>query len=396
MRSEYPMAILQLKLTRNLRRNISRGHPWVYKEAVTLPRGIERAALAQLLDSKGDLAWGIYDPHSPLCFRVLSHDKSAPNHAFFERAFDRAIALRARIRTSETDSFRLFNGEGDRLSGLVCDVYGATAVLQFDGRGPSEFWDRKLIAERLLKEGFLKTVVEKKRRGPDKSHEEALELIDGKPYENELVIRENSAQFVVNLEKGQKTGFFLDQRDNRKYVREMSAGKSVLNLFSYSGGFSINAGLGGARRVASVDMSQGAIELAERNWRQNSLEPANHIGICADVFKFMTQPGEPWDHVIVDPPSMSHSESSRDLAKAKYIECFTLAAKRVAPKGELSLSSCSSHVSFEDFFEIINETLSASRRRGQILRISGQGADHPFPHACHELRYLKFVHLALD
>ncbi|RYG59197.1 class I SAM-dependent rRNA methyltransferase, partial [bacterium] len=198
------------------------------------------------------------------------------------------------------------------------------------------------------------------------------------------------------LEKGQKTGFFLDQRENRNYVRSGSKGKSVLNLFSYSGGFSVYAGLGGARRVASLDVSKGAIQLAEENWAMNGLDPANHVGLCVDVFEYLRGDTEMWDHIIVDPPSMSHSESQRDLAKQKYIEVFAEAAKRVTPQGELSMSSCSSHVSFNDFFEIIEEALSIARRRGQILRVSGQGPDHPFPHACQELRYLKYVHVALD
>ncbi len=390
------MAPLKIKLTRNLRRNILRGHPWVYKEAVALPHSIERASLCQIHDAKGELAWGIYDPHGPLSLRILSLEKSPPSKVFFEKIFRRAYDQRGAVRSAQTDSYRLFNGEGDRLPGLVCDIYGSTAVLQFDGRGPGEFWDKDLIVNWLLANTLTKTIVEKKRRGPEKSSEAAIELLGGKPCETEFVIQENSALFQVNLEKGQKTGFFLDQRENRKYVRDISAQKSVLNLFSYSGGFSINAGLGGAQRVASVDISQGAIDFAEVNWRLNGLEPAKHLGICADVFKYLGQSSEVWDHIIVDPPSMSHSESSREAAKIKYIEVFSAAAKRIAPQGELSLSSCSSHVSFDDFFEIINETLSATRRRGQILRVSGQGTDHPFPHICHELRYLKFVHLALD
>jgi 23S rRNA (cytosine1962-C5)-methyltransferase len=114
------------------------------------------------------------------------------------------------------------------------------------------------------------------------------------------------------------------------------------------------------------------------------------------VFEYLNGGNEFWDHIVVDPPSMGHSEEHKDTAFKKYSELFAAAAKRVAPGGQLSLSSCSSHISFDDFFKIIDESLSACRRRGQILRVSGQGPDHPFPHACHELRYLKFVHLALN
>ncbi len=176
----------------------------------------------------------------------------------------------------------------------------------------------------------------------------------------------------------------------------MSRGKTVLNLFSYSGGFSVNAGLGGALKVASLDISKGAIDLADRNWALNGLDKSKHEALCVDVFEYLNSAGESWDHIIVDPPSMSPSESKKEAAIAKYIEVFAAAAKRVTPNGDFSVSSCSSHISFEDFFQIIEEALSAARRTGQILRVSGQGSDHPFPHACQELRYLKFVHLALD
>ncbi len=394
------MAILKVKLLRNLRRSVLRGHPWLYKEALIPTAKVERASLCQLSDAKGDLAWGIYDPHGVLALRVLSLEKNPPGRGYFETKFNEAFELRSNVRSTETDGYRLFNGEGDWLPGLVCDIYGETAVVQFDGQGPSEFWDRALISSWLLSRAGVTCVVEKKRRGHDKTDQVGIEVLTQSPdsgaFKSEVMINENSALFKVNIEKGQKTGFFLDQRDNREFVREVSSGKSVLNLFSYTGGFSVNAGLGGAKKVASVDMSQGAIDLSEINWSLNKLDAGKHQGVCADVFKYLEQARDPWDHVIVDPPSMSHSEATREVAIAKYIAVFSAAAKRVGPRGSLSLSSCSSHVSYDDFFEIINETMSNVRRRGQILKVSGQGSDHPFPHACHELRYLKFVHLALD
>ncbi|MCB0386558.1 MAG: class I SAM-dependent methyltransferase, partial [Bdellovibrionales bacterium] len=167
-------------------------------------------------------------------------------------------------------------------------------------------------------------------------------------------------------------------------------------LFSYYGGFSVYAGLGGAQSVTSVDISAGAIDLANRNWSLNQLNPNAHKGVTADVFEFLLEQSQTWDCVIADPPSMAHSEKQKPQAMAKYQELFSLAAKKVTSGGHLFLSSCSSHISFDDFFAIVNESLSKSRRRGQILRISGQGADHPFPHICPELRYLKFMHLVLN
>ena len=387
------MALLKVKLTRNLRRTILQGHPWLFKEAVTTPNKVSQAQLALLLDPKGDeLAWALFDPHSPLSIRVLSLEKSPPNKGTYEKRMLRAYQLRQSVRSSETTAYRLFNGEGDLLPGLVCDVYGEIAVVQFDGQGPSEFWDKSHIANWLLENTECKSVIEKTRRNTERT----TESLAGPVPPSEVIIKENDVRFKVNLEKGQKTGFFLDQRDNRQFVRQNSRGKSVLNLFSYTGGFSVYAGLGGAKKVASLDVSKGAIAMAEENWSLNGLEPSRHIGLGLDVFEYLKGESEMWDHILVDPPSMSHSESQIDLAKAKYIELFAAAAKRVSPAGELSLSSCSSHVSFNHFFEIINESLSQVRRKGQILRVSGQGMDHPFPHACHELRYLKFVHLILE
>ena len=364
----------------------------MYKEALSPVSPVAKAQLCQVLDVKGELGWAIYDPHGPLSLRILTTQKTPPNQAFYERRFARAYALRKGVRSDLTNSYRLFAGEGDLLPGLVCDVYGEVAVVQFDGQGPGEFWDKAMVANWLLNNTKCKSVVEKTRRNSDRT----TEALGGVPAESEQTISENGVLFKVNLEKGQKTGFFLDQRDNRNYVRSMSQGKSVLNLFSYTGGFSVYAGLGGAKRVASLDVSKGAIQMAEENWALNGLDPKNHVGLCVDVFEYLRGDAEMWDHIIVDPPSMSHSEQHRAQAKIKYTELFAEAAKRVVEGGELSVSSCSSHVSFDDFFEIIEEALSLARRTGQILRVSGQGPDHPFPHACHELRYLKFVHIALD
>jgi 23S rRNA (cytosine1962-C5)-methyltransferase len=388
------MARLKLQLSRNLRRSILRGHPWIYKEALAPLNAPspDRAQLALLSDGKGELAWAIYDPHGPLALRILSTDKAPPSAAVFERRFARALDLRRGVRSAQTNAYRLFNGEGDLLPGLVCDVYGRIAVVQFDGQGPSEFWNRDLISGWILRHAGCDTVVEKSRG----DQEVPLRPLGGEIAPAEIEIVENGARFLVHLEKGQKTGFFLDQRDNRRHVGGVSAGKSLLNLFSYSGGFSVYAGRGGAARVASVDISRGAIAMAEENWRLNGLPPDRHEGLCVDVFDYLKERGESWDHIVVDPPSMSHAEGQRAAARDKYIELFAAAARRVADGGEISLSSCSSHVSFTDFFAIIEEALSSARRRGRILRVSGQGADHPFPHAAPELRYLKFVHLVLE
>ncbi len=384
--------MLKIKLSRNLRRSVMRGEPWIYKEAIVAAPKLSQAQLCQVLDNKGELAWAYYDPHGPLSLRILSTEKKPPTRQLFEKRFQRAYELRESVRSSNTNAYRLFNGEGDLLPGLVCDAYDSVAVVQFDGQGPSEFWDKKLIADWLLGKASFKSVIEKTRRSTDK----ATKLLGGRAIENEITIKENGVLFKVNLEKGQKTGFFLDQRENRHYIKSVSNNKNLLNLFSYSGGFSVYAGLGGAKNVTSVDISKAAIDLANENWQLNQIMGSCHEGLAVDVFEYLQSSKQEWDHIIVDPPSMSHSEDQKKNAQNKYIELFAAASQRVAPLGQLSVSSCSSHISFDDFFLIIQEALSLARRKGQILRVSGQGLDHPFLHATHELRYLKFVHLALD
>jgi 23S rRNA (cytosine1962-C5)-methyltransferase len=384
--------LLKIKLTRNLRRSILRGHPWVYKEAIAQAPKVESAQLVSVLDLKGEeLGWAMYDPHGPLSLRMVSLDKKPPNAAFFEQQVRRSVALRRDLNLADTTAYRLINGEGDFLPGLVCDIYGPTAVVQFDGRGPSEFYNKEQIAGWISQFTGAKSVVEKYRRNT----EGGLNLLAGSPTDSVIEVTENGVKFKVDIEHGQKTGFFLDQRDNRQYVRTISRGKSVLNLFSYTGGFSVYAGLGGATRVASLDVAEGAVRSAEANWALNGLTPAHHEGLAVDVFDYLTNATEKWDHVIVDPPSMGHSEEQKERAVKKYTDLFAASVKLVKPGGQLSLSSCSSHISFEDFFEIIREAMSLARRRGQILRVSGQGPDHPFLHSSHEQRYLKFVHLLL-
>lgn len=388
------MSKLKVKLDRNLRRTILRGHPWVYKEALDRPPHSERATLARVLDQKGeDLAWAIYDPHSPLALRILSTDKAPPQESFIEKKLAKAWLLRKAVRSEQTTAYRFINGEGDGLPGLVCDVYGDVAVLQFDGKGPREFWDASFVAQWILKNTPLKSVVDKLRRSDS---DRGIELLAGEPVTDELVLKENGVLFKMDLIKGQKTGFFLDQRDNRQYVRQISEGLSVLNMFSYTGGFSVYAGLGKASKVASLDIAKGATDLAMENWLLNGLPEDRHQSICMDAFDYLQGQKEFWDCIIVDPPSMSHDEKGKAIAVKKYTDLFAAAARRVNKEGYLILSSCSSHISFNDFFEIANEALSAARRKGQTLRISGQGLDHPFPQATYELRYLKFVHLVLD
>jgi 23S rRNA (cytosine1962-C5)-methyltransferase len=207
--------LLKIKLSRNLRRSILRGHPWVYKEAIAHAPKVENAQLVSVLDLKGEeLGWAMYDPHGPLSLRMVSLEKKPPNAAFFEQQVKRAVALRQGLNLEGTTAYRLINGEGDFLPGLVCDVYGATAVVQFDGRGPSEFYNKEQIAGWISQFTGVKSVVEKFRRNT----EGGLNLLAGSPTASAIEITENGVRFEVDIENGQKTGFFLDQRDTHYHV----------------------------------------------------------------------------------------------------------------------------------------------------------------------------------
>jgi 23S rRNA (cytosine1962-C5)-methyltransferase len=381
--------ISKMKLTRNLRRNVMRGHPWIYKEALQVLKSDPKSPLAEVLDQKGKfLAWALYDEAGPLSLRILSLEKKPPNENFFKDLIQKSHARRSFLEPERTNAYRLINGEGDRLPGLVCDLYDKTAVLQFDGEGPKKFWSRYPVADWVQELTGAEGVVDKTRG--------VYALIQGAAPNPETVILENGLRFVIDIVQGQKTGFFLDQRDNRQYVRARSKEKSVMNLFSYTGGFSIYAGAGGAKEVLSVDLAKPALEMAEKSWNLNEFKNGSHSTAASDVFDYLKSDARLWDVVIVDPPSMAHAEAQRAAAMTKYTAIFKEAASKVQRGGNLILSSCSSHVSFEDFFQIITESLSQAGRRGLIQRVSGQGADHPFPHVCPELRYLKFVHLALE
>lgn len=384
--------MLKVQLTRDLRKNILRGHPWVYREAIEPLKKVDQACLCEVLDKKRKpLGWGLYSPEGPLALRLLSLEKKPPGQKFFSDRMQQALNLRLPLRSPQTTAFRLFNGEGDGLPGLICDVYGELAVIQFDGSACFEFWDQDFVAQWLLENASVKSVYCKPRRSDDREGR-----FWGQSQKPVIEVLENGHKFLVNFIEGQKTGFFLDQRENRQYLKTLAQGKRVLNLFSYTGGFSIYAGAGGAEQVTSVDLSEPALDLAEKSWTANGFKEGAHQTLAVDVFDFMEKELGQYDIVMVDPPSMTHSEKTKNTAVNTYTDLFAKSSKLVKSGGHLVLSSCSSHISFEDFFSIIDEALSQGRRNGQILRVSGQGSDHPFPHYCRELRYLKFVDLILN
>lgn len=387
-----------LRLNRDLVRTIKRGHPWVYADALRELPSAPPGRPAVLLDNrKGQsVARGFYDPGCPVALRICETDPDAKlDDRWAERQLRDAIALRSCVsRGGLTTGFRLFNGEGDGVPGLVVDVYADTAVLKLDGEGPTGFWKSDDIADWLARELELNCVYERrKERGV-----EGRCLLGSEP-DRPVSFVEHGIAFAADVVRGQKTGFFLDQRENRQMIRAMSNGATVLNVFSYTGGFSVAAGKGGATHVTSVDLASAAMEMADRHWQLNGLPASNHEGVVADAFEFLSQAAQDrrrWDIVILDPPSFAPNRESVSKASAAYENIIQAGARVTSRRGLLAAASCSSHIDLSMFLQSCQEGISKARRRGTVVTITGQPIDHPSPLELPEFRYLKFVLLRLD
>ncbi len=397
--SESPLV---LRLNRDLARTIKRGHPWVYADALRdLPRANSGTPAVLLDNKKGQpVAIGFYDPASPLAFRVCdATGLSKLDDRWAERRLRDALALRASLfdeqaAGTQTTGYRLLNGEGDGTPGLVVDVYGSAAVMKLDGAGPCGFWNAPEIAGWLAESSSLNCVYERrKERGT-----EGRVLVGSIPQQPVPFV-EHGLKFTADLVKGQKTGFFLDQRENRHTVRHLARGRSVLNLFAYTGGFSVAAGCGGATQVTTVDLAKPAIDAAVDHWRLNGLPESLHEALAADAFVFLDEAARErrrWDIVVVDPPSFAPNQESIPKATTAYQTLIAAGARVTSKGGLLAAASCSSHIHLEAFLTICEEGVSEARRRATVLGIHSQPADHPTPLVLPEYRYLKFVLMRID
>jgi 23S rRNA (cytosine1962-C5)-methyltransferase len=353
---------------------------------------------AILLDNRGgrEIGRGFYDPDGSIALRVCSTQRGEQlNDVWAADRMQRAIALREALFSEDTNAYRLFNGEGDGLPGLVCDRYADAAVLQLDGEAARRFWHAPGIAEWLAEKLALNLVVERlPGQQPAKGH-----LLYGSEPQVPVQFKEHGVRFSADLLHGQKTGFYLDQRENRLRMAAYAPGKAVLNVFGYTGGFSVYAGLAGAAHTTSVDSAQPALEAAQVHWNMNSLPDERHSTVCADAFEFMKSASEAaktWQVVILDPPSFAPNQAAVPKALNAYQRLIGLGASVTAPNGVLAAGSCSSHVSLDEFTRACQEGISISRRQATTLGIYTQPPDHPVPLAMPEFRYLKFIIMRLD
>jgi 23S rRNA (cytosine1962-C5)-methyltransferase len=393
--AEQESTYLKIQLQKDLIKNIKRGHCWVYADALRSIPAVKPGTPAVLLDNRGGkaIAVGFLDPQHPIAFRVCStHIIKIDDENWLLSRLQAASKLRYDAVPPSTDAFRLINGEGDGLPGLICDLYQDFAVLQFDSPACMEFYDQQTIIHWLRDTYQIRTVIDRSRFNPD------AQILFGSAPSNPVAFLECRHSFTADLLHGQKTGFFLDQRENRRQIEWFATDKSVLNLFGYTGGFSIYAGMGGARHVTTVDIAKPAVEMAQEHWLMNELLPEMHESIAMDAYQFLDESikqRRKWDIVIVDPPSFAHSEATIPQALAAYKKLVEKGAFVTNPDGYLAVSSCSSHVTREMFLQCCEEGISSARRKALVLRINSQPADHPAPLVMQELQYLKFVLLKL-
>jgi 23S rRNA (cytosine1962-C5)-methyltransferase len=389
MSPRLPTVSLQKDLARSLRQ----GHPWIYREALRAPAGIANGALVAVQTKDGrPLVWGFWDETSPIAVRVLDGGRIDDGDALVRGRLEAALARRlGRLDRTQTNAFRWVHGEGDRLPGIHVDLYDDVATVRHDGDGARAFYAR--LPALLLEAGRsigVRHVLDRAQRG------EAGQA-GGELAERE--VRENGVRFVVDLARGQKGGLFLDQRENRAEVGKRARGKTVLNLFGYTGGFSLYAAAGGAVRTDTVDAAAPALAAARRNFERNGLDLAAAGFHAGDAFAFLEEARrrkQRWDIVISDPPSFAPSKRALVAARGAYRRLHALAAAVVAPGGLFCPASCSSHFDRQEFLASVTEGVARAGRRWQLEELRGAGFDHPVLPIFREGDYLKFAFGRVD
>jgi len=373
-------------------RSLSKGHPWVFSGAMAkIDPQLKSGDIAGIWTAEGKpLGLGFFHSSADIAFRLLTRDVHVRiDKDFWLDRLHHAISLRNQVIPPKTNAYRLINAEGDGFPGLVVDRYGEFLVVEVGTAGMEKQLQTilEILIQCLAPTGILERSESKSR------HREGLPdrvQIHYGQISNEVVeILENGLSFRVNIMKGQKTGFFLDQRENRALVASLARGKNVLNCFSYTGAFSVYAIQGGAKKVVSVESSASANVLAKENFLQNAISPEMHPILEADVFEFLRNTDETFDVIILDPPAFAKSKNDLKKAVRGYKDINFYAGKRLAKGGWLFTFSCSNFVDEALFQSIVLSGLNDAKREAQLLARLGPGPDHPTLLGHPEGRYLK-------
>ena len=400
--SEKPLLRLHVKSAAES--SLRRGHPWLFSDSI-IEQNREGIAgeLGAVYDKKNAfLAIGLYDPESPIRLRVLHAGKpKSINQDWWRVHWNEALVRRQGLFDERTTGYRCINGESDGWPGLVLDRYGDTWVLKIY---TAAWLPRLADVVGLFRESFpSRGLVLRLSRNIQTAATKA-NVVDGQALAGDapvepVVFCESGIKFEADVVRGQKTGFFLDQRENRREGERLSAGRAVLNAFSFSGGFSLYAARGGAVRVDSLDLSSHALASARNNFSLNEddtrISSCVHQTIQADAFEWLAR-GQPaqYDLVILDPPSLAIRDSARESALKGYAVLIRHGVRLLRPGGILVAASCSAHVTAAEFLELVRRVSHESGRRAEELLITGHPPDHPATFK--EAEYLKCIYLRFE
>lgn len=377
-------------------RSLVNRHPWVFSGAVKNLPDAANGEIVQVVTNHNELlGYGFFSPNSQITCRVFEFTDVPVtiDDNFWKDKVRRAAALRKQLIGADTNIYRLMHAEGDFLPGIIIDVYADTAVIQILVKGaelisPAIFDVLKELGFRYI---YAKT----------KQNTQMLEEVStatgwiGESKDAAVEAIENGVKFMVDVEKGQKTGFFIDQRENRKILGDFSKGKKVLNTFSYSGGFSLYALQAGAELVHSVDSSKDAIEMCEKNVAVNKVQD-RHASYVNDVFEFMQQMDVDYDVMVLDPPAFAKNARSVPNASRGYKNLNLLAFKKIKPGGIVFTFSCSQHIDRDLFRKIVFSAAADAKRNVRIIKQLTQPEDHPINIFHPEGEYLKGLLLHVE
>lgn len=391
-------ALPKLILRKGKEKPFQKGHPWIFSGAVAEVQGNPLPGdVGEVYSSGGEfIGVGHLNLRSQIVCRLLSNKRVETDLTFFRERFSKARLLRSETFNALPDAFRLVNGEGDFLPGLIVDRYGEVWVVQCLTAGMDR--SKELIVQLLVEDYQAQWVYE--RSDSALRHEEGLAertgLLYGDGFPQSVVILEEGARFRVDVGRGQKTGFYLDQRANRLHLRTFSRGKRVLDCFSYSGAFSIHAALGGAKELTLVDSSQEALAAAEGHFLMNRLQDVKRHLIRGDAFEVMRELRGPYDIVILDPPPFARKRGHLPGASRGYKDLNLQALRLLEEGGLLFTFSCSHHMDWDLFQKVVFSAAVDAGRKVQLLERRGHPMDHPV-NLCHpEGEYLRgFVYRVL-
>ena len=381
-------------------RSVYNRHPWIFSGAVkTLPEA-ENGAIVEVTDNHNQLlGYGFFDPKSQIVCRMFEFSTTPVNvlqaEYWYHKVQSAYLLRKSTVISPDTTAYRLLHAEGDFLPGVICDVYDDIAVLQLLVKGVEQIHTYLIDA---LQSIGIQYLYLKNKQSPNRLEEVSLPngFLTDKKFEGRKNVLENGLRFEIDFEHGQKTGFFLDQRENRNLLKKYCHQKKVLNAFCYTGGFSVYALAGGATEVHSVDISKEAVIACDENVVLNFGEDINHTAVAEDCFDYLKTTEEKYDVIVLDPPAFAKNAKAVPNASRGYKELNLKAIQKINPKGIVFTFSCSQNIDRDLFRKIVFGAAADARREVRILHQLTQPSDHPISIFHPEGEYLKGLVLQVE